>query len=108
MQTCARKRKLLESNSGMRVVALWALFVGLASLSSRATEISVSTAADIGPAVALAQPGDTIVMRDGTWPDADILFVANGTATKPITLRAQTLGRDPFCEAEITSVPVAS
>jgi len=93
METCARKRMLLKSDVCTQIIAISALCVALMSSASRAVEISVSTAADIGPAVALAQPGDTIVMQDGTWPDADILFVANGTAAKPITLRAQTLGR---------------
>lgn len=69
------------------------ILIALTSLSGRAADVSVSSVAELATAVAQAQPGDTIVMRDGVWPDADILFSANGVADKPITLRAQTLGR---------------
>jgi poly(beta-D-mannuronate) lyase len=58
-----------------------------------AAEIVVSTPAQIVVEAARALPGDTLVMTDGLWPDADILFTAQGTADLPITLRAATLGR---------------
>jgi poly(beta-D-mannuronate) lyase len=39
------------------------------------------------------QPGDTVVMSDGTWRDADLLLEGQGTAARPITLRALTPGK---------------
>lgn len=39
------------------------------------------------------QPGDSIVLVDGTWRDAQLLFQADGTSTHPITLTAQTKGK---------------
>ena len=60
---------------------------------SAAAEFAVSSVAGINAATAAAHPGDTIVMQDGIWADADILFTGNGTAVNPITLRAQTLGQ---------------
>ncbi|HEY0552207.1 MAG TPA: polysaccharide lyase 6 family protein, partial [Verrucomicrobiae bacterium] len=83
--------KLLGCDGTGRFVL--AAFVALLSLAGHAAQVEVSTPAEILNAVALAHPGDTIVMRDGVWPDADILFSANGTAANPITLRAATLGR---------------
>src|SRR5688572_89780 len=83
--------KLLSRDGAGRF--LLAAFVALLSLAGHAAQVEVSTTAEILNAAALAQPGDTIVMRDGAWPDADILFSANGTAANPITLRAATHGR---------------
>lgn len=37
--------------------------------------------------------GDTIVLADGTWNNFEILFKGEGTAEKPITLKAQTKGK---------------
>ncbi|HMJ89669.1 MAG TPA: chondroitinase-B domain-containing protein, partial [Candidatus Acidoferrum sp.] len=61
-------------------------------LTARAEEVLVSTPNELTATAALASPGDTIVMRDGVWTNADILFIANGSAEHSITLRAQTLG----------------
>ena len=44
-----------------------------------------------------SQPGDVLVLADGRWKDAEILFRANGTAEAPITLRAQTPGKVILC-----------
>jgi poly(beta-D-mannuronate) lyase len=52
----------------------------------------VANADDIETAMETAQPGDTLVMNDGTWTDAEIDFVGVGTADGPITLRPQTPG----------------
>ncbi len=40
-----------------------------------------------------AKPGDVIVLKNGGWADANLLFTAQGTADKPITLRAETPGQ---------------
>jgi uncharacterized protein YjdB len=52
-----------------------------------------STADDVVTSSKQALPGDTIVMKDGIWLDADIYFSGDGTATNPITLRAETQGK---------------
>ncbi|MGD7707063.1 polysaccharide lyase 6 family protein [Microlunatus sp. Y2014] len=52
----------------------------------------VSTPAELGAAYAWAEPGDVIMMKNGTWRDVGIEFRAMGTAERPITLRAQTPG----------------
>jgi len=44
-------------------------------------------------ALARAVPGSVVVLADGVWADADLLVLAEGTAEKPITVRAATPGR---------------
>lgn len=39
-----------------------------------------------------AKAGDTLILANGTWTDADLMFEAAGTADKPITLRAESPG----------------
>lgn len=39
------------------------------------------------------KPGDAIVLSDGQWHDFEILFQAQGTQKKPISLKAQTKGK---------------
>jgi hypothetical protein len=56
-------------------------------------DILVSSAADIAAALPTIQPGDVLVMNDGTWTDQVISFAGNGSASAPITLRAKTPGR---------------
>lgn len=42
--------------------------------------------------IGAAKPGDVIVMKNGTWPDAQIVFDASGTERAPVRLRAETPG----------------
>ena len=58
-----------------------------------AAEWPVKTPEEIAAALKDARPGDEIVMRDGPWRDAEILFEAGGTPEQPITLRARTPGK---------------
>lgn len=52
----------------------------------------VTSQAEYAAALKRVQPGDTIVLADGVWRDFTILFVARGSAGRPITLRAETPG----------------
>jgi len=52
-----------------------------------------STPADISTYCKQAIPGDTILMKNGTWTDADIYFVGDGEKDSPITLKAETQGQ---------------
>jgi poly(beta-D-mannuronate) lyase len=73
-------------------IAAW-FFAALASPGALAAEHQVSSAADIAGAIARAQPGDVLVMRDGVWTDQPIVFRGRGTVGKPITLRPATSGK---------------
>lgn len=53
----------------------------------------VHDAAEFATASAALQPGDEIVLADGTWNDTRLLLKGQGTAAAPITLRAQTPGK---------------
>ena len=54
--------------------------------------IPVRSAAEIRTAMSSAQPGDTLLMQEGTWVNQHISFVGNGTELDPIVLRAETVG----------------
>ncbi|UCH63886.1 MAG: polysaccharide lyase 6 family protein [Fidelibacterota bacterium] len=58
----------------------------------RGADYRVSNATEVRSAGALAQPGDTLTMTNGTWKDARLLFKGEGTAERPILLRAETPG----------------
>ncbi|MFW6599654.1 polysaccharide lyase 6 family protein [Propionibacteriaceae bacterium Y2011] len=53
----------------------------------------VKTPAELTAAIAASEPGDVIMLKNGTWRDIGIDFRAMGTPDGPITLRAQTPGK---------------
>jgi poly(beta-D-mannuronate) lyase len=57
-----------------------------------ARELPVADAEQLETAIASAQPGDVLILADGTWANTEILFRAQGTPEAPITLRAHTPG----------------
>ncbi|MFQ5864384.1 MAG: chondroitinase-B domain-containing protein [bacterium] len=52
----------------------------------------VASAADISSAMQVAQPGDTLLMKDGIWMDEEIVFEGNGDSLNPIVLCAEPPG----------------
>jgi len=57
------------------------------------TEFFVSSEAEIADAISQAEPGDAIVLRNGTYTDFDIEFYADGEEGRPLTFRAETPGQ---------------
>ncbi|KAA2238749.1 hypothetical protein F0L74_21270 [Chitinophaga agrisoli] len=57
-----------------------------------ATDRFVTTTAQLNTAIGAAQPGDNIILKNGTWNNVTINFSSTGTAANPITLRAETAG----------------
>lgn len=53
----------------------------------------VRTAAELARAIQNSEPGDAIVMANGTWTDTQIAFYAQGAERDTITLRAETPGQ---------------
>ncbi|MDB5251034.1 MAG: hypothetical protein JWP27_203 [Flaviaesturariibacter sp.] len=51
------------------------------------TEIST-----LNKAVQAARPGDTILIANGTYRDAELTFIAHGDTTRPIVVKAETPG----------------
>lgn len=54
---------------------------------------AVSTVPEFNEAVKSAKPGDKIVLANGVWKDAELIFTGKGTAEKPITLTVQEKGK---------------
>lgn len=81
-------------------VVRWSNFIAVAALlhgvmfplTLGATEIPVSTPAQITAAMSTARPGDTLTMTAGVWTNAAIVFQGRGTALAPILLRAESYG----------------
>jgi poly(beta-D-mannuronate) lyase len=69
-----------------------AVTVGLAQIAA-AADVLVHDPREFDAAVAVAGPDDAIVLADGTWRDASLLFTGEGRQGQPITLRAQTPGK---------------
>jgi len=85
-------RAFLLETAGMKMARLTvSLLVAVASVI--ASEFPAANPTQLAAMLKRAQAGDSVVMTDGTWKDADIVFAAKGTASKPITLRAQRPGK---------------
>ncbi len=63
------------------------------SLLAAAATILVKDREELDKAVRAAKPGDIIIMRNGEWKDVPILLECEGTAAKPIRLKAQSPGK---------------
>jgi poly(beta-D-mannuronate) lyase len=69
------------------------LVVLLYSANSYAVSVTVSSLTELQKAVSHAVPGDIITLANGTYTStADIEITQSGTAAKPITITAQTVG----------------
>lgn len=80
----------------LRVPSLSAL-LGLSALAGSAQAYAadrlVNSPAAFEAAVRVSVAGDSIVLANGVWRDFEIVFTGEGTAARPITLRAQTAGK---------------
>ena len=80
----------------LRVPSL-SLLLGLSALAGSAhayaAERLVTSPAAFDAAVRVSVAGDSVVLANGVWRDFEIVFTGEGTAAKPITLRAQTAGK---------------
>lgn len=69
------------------------LFISLLiSLSTivKAAEVVVSTPQELKTAVAKAQPGDVILLKNKTWADVQLVVWGKGTKEKPILIKPET------------------
>jgi hypothetical protein len=72
----------------MRTLACLAIVCALARVAA-ANDIEVSDATSLGTAIMNAQPGDVIIVDDGTYDSTGYSCDANGTAAMPITVKAK-------------------
>ena len=62
------------------------------SQAGHAETLLVSSQDEYEDAVDDLEPGDTVMLANGTWRDFEILFTGFGTRDQPITLTAETKG----------------
>src|SRR5690348_804541 len=60
------------------------LIIAVATAATNAAEYRRSSANDIATIDAKLQPGDAVVLANGTWKDQAIVLSGKGTAGKPI------------------------
>lgn len=72
------------------------LLTFLLTTSVLSKDIPVANAAAFADAAKSFAAGDTIILQDGTWADARLKIHAEGTAEKPVTIKAQTPGKVVF------------
>ncbi len=89
--TNALTRPLAKMNRLASWLTVLPLLLCFAQIGNAAQYV-VANVSDISTRMTAALPGDTLVMADGVWLDADILMRGNGAPGLPITLRAQTPG----------------
>ncbi|MEI6751813.1 MAG: chondroitinase-B domain-containing protein [Paludibacter sp.] len=70
--------------------AVFCFLIIFVPLTLNARQVTVSSTTQISGGSWSA--GDTIVMKNGTWINQAITLKANGTATNPVVLKAQTPG----------------
>ena len=75
-------------------IKLFALiaFALVASSSLVAKDYKVSNYTELNNRIKNAAPGDCIIMANGIWTDARIVFKATGTEKNPICIKAETAG----------------
>ncbi len=61
--------------------------------TARATDYLAATPAAIARVSSAVKQGDTVVLTNGLWNDAQITFRAEGSVAKPIIVRAETPGK---------------
>lgn len=80
------------------------IFALALAIPALAKDIPVADAAEFSAAAQSVQAGDTLILQDGTWADAHLKLHAEGTAAKPVILKAQTPGKVIFTGASSLSV----
>src|SRR5699024_6229346 len=84
----SRRGFLVVAGAGSAVLA------GVGAGTAHAAQTRVAgTPAELEAAIAAARPGETIMMKNGTWRDIKVAFRAVGAPGRPITLRAEVPGK---------------
>jgi len=76
----------------MRVIKIFTV-LSLLFLSTLSYAQVVNNASQLASAINAASPGTTITLANGTWNNVFIYINKNGTASNPITIKAQTNGQ---------------
>ncbi|MGE7775120.1 chondroitinase-B domain-containing protein [Chitinophaga sp. NPDC101104] len=74
----------------------WLICLLLCCTVASAIDRNVSDMTALNAAISAAQPGDRVILQNGTWNNAAITFSSSGTSTAAIEMRAQTPGGVTF------------
>jgi poly(beta-D-mannuronate) lyase len=73
--------------------ALISLFASLLATNAFATTYNVSSLSDLSAKIAIANPGDTIIVANGVYSSSSSIVVnRDGAADAPITIEAESVG----------------
>ena len=72
---------------------IFLILLGTTSLLSAQKTVLIENAAELTSAIASANAGDILLLKNGEWKNTCINFSSNANAKSPITLRAQTPGK---------------
>ena len=79
------------------LIPIFSLFFTLSSSTGLYAEtVLATTANEIKNMANAAEPGDTIIVKNGIYPDAQISITVNGTQANPIVIIAETPGEVKF------------
>jgi len=84
--------KRLPGRFGTGVCGCFVLLLLSVSTTVSGRERMVDDQQQYDQAVSSLEPGDVVVLANGTWSDFEIVFQGQGTAEQPITLTAQEKG----------------
>lgn len=73
----------------MRVGVAVAVGVLLVARAAAARDVPVSTAAELATAIQSAQPGDVIILEDGSYASDNLSCARSGTMQAPIVVKAR-------------------
>ena len=75
------------------IIVLLIMFSSCGEQAQKDSNTIISDAFGLQEAIKNAQPGDDIVLKNGTYKDVEIIFTGKGTDDNPITLKAETAGK---------------
>jgi len=91
--------RALERLAFRSTLVLPSALAAVAATVSVASEVTVSDPETARKAVRDAAPGDVVVLAAGEWRDVDLRLDGEGTAEKPVVIRAERPGETVFTGA---------
>ncbi len=82
----------MPMNSRLHYV-LCALILALVSCAQDENANLVNSIEEFNQVIATLQPGDKVILANGTWTDVELRFIAEGLADNPIELTAEEPGK---------------
>jgi poly(beta-D-mannuronate) lyase len=87
------RNNAVTNNNLIRFISLLLLVTGLTAGTVKSEIFHVRSADEANAGLLKSQPGDEIILENGTYPDFKLNFSAMGQPEKPIVFRAETPGQ---------------